>query len=75
MKMLSSGIFCLLLLTATNGCATGVRVPPFDETRAFDLLAKQVSLGPRVPGSPGHKAGANLIISQLKPYADSVSTL
>ena len=48
------------------------RVPVFDENRAFELLKKQVDIGPRYPNSPGHKAAAEFIQAQLKPYADGV---
>lgn len=46
--------------------------PTFDADRAFDLLKKQVELGPRVPGTPGHGDCARLIVDSLKPYADRV---
>lgn len=46
--------------------------PAFDADRAFGFLRKQVELGPRVPNTKGHEAGAKFIQGQLKGYADSV---
>ncbi|MEN6357231.1 MAG: M28 family peptidase [Armatimonadota bacterium] len=62
-------------LTAVIGCrpgGTSASVPTFDENRAFSLLTKQVEFGPRYPGTDGHKAAAEFIQAQLKPYADGV---
>jgi Zn-dependent M28 family amino/carboxypeptidase len=49
-------------------------VPAFDQDRAFTLLKKQVELGPRCPGTQGHKFGLEFIVAQLKPYADAIRT-
>ncbi len=49
-------------------------IQAFDQERAFTLLKKQVELGPRYPGTQGHKACAEFIIAQLKPYADAILT-
>jgi len=75
-KMTLHAILCAATLALVVGCSPAAQapaVPPFHGDRAFDLLQKQVDLGPRVPGAPGHAAGAKLIESQLKPYADSVT--
>ncbi len=45
----------------------------FDGSRAYDLLKQQVELGPRCPGLPGHRLGAEWITSRLKQYADSAA--
>ena len=70
------GVFICSLLIVIIGCfphGSSANVPSFDETRAFDLLSKQVGFGPRYPGTDGHKNTAEFIIQeQLKPYADIV---
>jgi len=47
----------------------GQQIPHFDGYRAFELLEKQVALGPRFPGSPGHAALVSLLTDHLKPIA------
>ena len=43
-----------------------VSIPRFDDSLAYSYVAKQVSFGPRVPGSPGHKACKAWIIEYAK---------
>lgn len=62
-----------LLLCAAPGCSPSGDIPTFDRSVAFDLLKKQVEIGPRYPGAPGHAACRDLIVAQLKPYADEVA--
>jgi hypothetical protein len=45
----------------------------FSGTRAFELLQRQVSLGPRVPGSNNHAQCRELIADELEPYCASIS--
>lgn len=47
-------------------------IPEFNGSRAFDMLLKQTSLGPRNPGSEGHRACLDFLIASLKSSADSV---
>lgn len=56
-----------LLLGGVIVC--GQQVPYFDGSRAFELLEKQVALGPRFPGSPGHAALVSLLTDYLEPRA------
>ena len=67
-----------LLLSLTLGCSPSADVakdiPAFDGGKAYDLLKRQVDIGPRYPGVPGHDACGDLIIGQLKPYANVVET-
>ncbi len=56
-----------LLLGGVIVC--GQQVPYFDGSRAFELLEKQVDLGPRFPGSPGHAALVSLLTDYLEPRA------
>lgn len=62
-----------LMAAAILGCSSSPNIPAFDQNNAFSALRKQVEIGPRYPNTPGHKAAAEYIVSQLKPYADGVS--
>lgn len=63
-----------LTLCVGLGCSPSSGNPAFDKDRAFDLLKKQVDFGPRYPGVAAHATTADFIASQLKPYADDVTT-
>lgn len=52
---------------------TPVKVPLFVRDSAFAHVAKQVSFGPRVPGSDGHKATRDWLVKKLKSYGASVT--
>jgi hypothetical protein len=43
-----------------------------DGAKAFELLKKQVSFGPRYPGSQGHKQCLDWIVAEAKKYTDNV---
>lgn len=47
-------------------------IPEFDGTRAYGFLEAQCALGPRNPGSPGHKKGREYIVDMITPLADTV---
>ena len=68
---------CASLLGAATGCSPSAEVakstPTFDGNRAFDLLTKQVNIGPRYAGVSGHVACADLIVTELKALADEVT--
>lgn len=50
-----------------------VPAPLFDPDSAYGYVAKQVSFGPRVPGTPAHKACADWMVATLKRFgADTV---
>lgn len=70
-------LLCGLMLSLTLGCSPSADVakdiPAFDGDKAFDLLKKQVDMGPRYPGVAGHVACSDFIVAQLKPYADEVT--
>ena len=51
---------------------TPVKVPAFSRDSAYAHIAKQVSFGPRVPGSPGHKAMQKWAVQKLKSYGAHV---
>jgi hypothetical protein len=46
--------------------------PRFDPDSAFAFVAKQVSFGPRVPGTPQHTACADWMVAKLKGYGATV---
>ncbi len=45
-----------------------VRVPPFVADSAFSFVARQVSFGPRVPGTPAHKKCAEWLVQTFKRF-------
>lgn len=47
-------------------------VPAFDADRAWAHLEKQVSFGPRMPGSEGHRACLDWMLEHLREHADTV---
>ncbi len=49
-----------------------VKVPSFNADSAYDYIAKQVSFGPRVPNSEGHKACAEWMVATLKGFGAKV---
>jgi Zn-dependent M28 family amino/carboxypeptidase len=49
-----------------------VSVPPFNADSAYFFVEKQVSFGPRVPGTKAHSACAAWLIQTLEKYADTV---
>jgi len=53
------------------GCSPAPR--NFDESRAFEHLVSQVNLGPRIPGSEGHRKTYELIHSHLEFNADRIT--
>ncbi|MEE9168012.1 MAG: M28 family peptidase [Candidatus Neomarinimicrobiota bacterium] len=62
-----TGILFPVLVLAQN-------VPEFDAQRAFGFLEEQCALGPRNPGSPGHRDGLKYILDVISPLADEVLT-
>ena len=52
---------------------TPVKVPVFSKDSAFAFVGKQVAFGPRVPGSEGHKAARQWMVSKLKGYGAKVT--
>lgn len=50
-----------------------VTVPLFVRDSAYAYVAKQVSFGPRVPGSDGHKATRQWLVQKLKGYGAKVT--
>jgi glutaminyl-peptide cyclotransferase len=58
----------------TTSRKTMIAIPEFQNKRSFDLLLKQTAFGPRNPGSAGHDACLQFLVSALRPLADNVRT-
>jgi glutaminyl-peptide cyclotransferase len=56
----------LLLLSSNIITACQPAVPVFDGQRAYQDVAAQIKLGPRIPGTPAHAAEVEWIQSELK---------
>ena len=67
----AAAVAAVLVVLAGCGAKTERRAA-FDGARAFDLLKKQCEFGPRYAGTPGHRAAAGWIKSQLEGLADVV---
>jgi len=52
---------------------TPITVPAFSRDSAYAFVQKQVSFGPRVPGSAGHKATQAWLVQQFKKYGATVT--
>ena len=61
---------------SADGSKTEVTLalPTFDADNAYTLLKKQVDIGPRYPGSPGHEETARFIKTTLRSSADNITT-
>jgi glutaminyl-peptide cyclotransferase len=53
---------------------SAVQVPSFNADSTFEYINKQVSFGPRVPGSKGHKACGDWLTQQFAIFTDTVLT-
>lgn len=60
------------VLIVIAGCGSIGTPAAFDGDKAYDLLKKQVAIGPRYAGTPGQKATSELIQSELKGKADNI---
>ncbi len=62
-----------VLLAAVLGCAHGARAEQeFDGTVAFQYIETQLSFGPRVPNTDGHRKTGDWILDHLRATAESV---
>lgn len=69
--------FLILMFVAGLSCASaraGAEIPEFDSQKAFAFLVRQCEIGPRNPGSEGHRKGRDYLQATLAQYADSVRT-
>ena len=49
-----------------------VKVPTFNDDSAYAFVEKQVSFGPRVPGTKAHKACGDWLVEKLRTYSKDV---
>ena len=58
--------------TAVKQKKNDVVVPAFNADSAYGFVERQLSFGPRVPGSIAHEQCAEWFVSKLNAWADSV---
>ena len=56
-----------------NPPVAAVKVPAFSKDTAHAMVAKQVSFGPRVPGTDAHKATRQWLVQKFKSYGATVN--
>jgi hypothetical protein len=62
-----------MLLAAAFGCSAGAAAQgEFDGQAALQYVETQLSFGPRVPNTDGHRRAGDWILEQLRARADSV---
>src|SRR6267142_3600836 len=67
------GAWCAaLVVLACQARAGGGGVKEFNGQTAFAYVERQMSFGPRIPGTPGHRATGDWILSQVRTRADTV---
>lgn len=57
---------------STKPAKAVLKVPTFNADTAYAFIEKQLSFGPRVPGTPQHKACAEWLEATLKTYTPDV---
>jgi glutaminyl-peptide cyclotransferase len=62
--------FCAIFSCSSENMASP---PPFNGPKAFDYLSRQVSFGPRIPGTDAHTQTADWILSVLRSHTPTVS--
>lgn len=58
--------------SATTNEATSINTHRFLTQDAYQYIQKQVDFGPRIPGTPEHKACADWLYSELSLYVDYI---
>lgn len=59
-------------VVACQRSARGGAAGRFDGQRAFGYVERQMAFGPRVPGTPGHRATGDWLLAELRTRADTV---
>src|SRR5258707_39297 len=68
-----SGAWCIaLVVLACWAKAGGAAAKEFNGQSAFGYLQQQMSYGPRIRGTPAHRAAGDWILSELRTRADTV---
>src|SRR3989339_465589 len=70
-----TGAAIFVLITFSTSCVISGKSgnPEFNGERAFGFLEKQVSLGPRIPGSSAHKETSEWIKESLSKNTGNVA--
>ncbi len=67
------GAWCIaLVVLACRAKAGGAAAKEFNGQTAFGYVQQQMSYGPRIPGTPAHRAAGDWILSELRTRADTV---
>lgn len=66
-------IILFLAICMSTEPGNGQNAPRLDKESAFNYLVKQCEFGPRNPGSAGHQACREYLISELSKTADTVT--
>ncbi len=67
------GAWCIaLVVLACRAKAGGAAAKEFNGQTAFGYVQQQMSYGPRIPGTPAHRAAGDWILSDLRTRADTV---
>jgi glutaminyl-peptide cyclotransferase len=68
--------FVLVWLAASLHChaAESGETPKFESQKAYAYLLKQCEIGPRHPGSPGHRQARDFLVSTLSQFGGKVIT-
>ena len=74
-KFLIIAVIVSISFGAAESCSTARKNPhpPFDSNRAFEHLIRQVSFGPRVPGTKAHDDAHKWLVSVLRKHTPYVS--
>jgi hypothetical protein len=62
----------LFLLACQARAGGGGGAKEFNGQTAFGYVERQMAFGPRIPGTPAHRAAGDWILSQLRTRADTV---
>ena len=60
-------------IDAPSQTVVEVKVPSFSADSAYNFVKKQVDFGTRVPGSSGHKACGDWLVSELKRFGGATT--
>jgi glutaminyl-peptide cyclotransferase len=69
----AAAIVAALLILTGCGKSDGAQDVQFDGGRAYEILKKQCSFGPRYPNTPGHDKMVEYLQAELKPLSDGVT--
>ena len=79
-KYVTLTLFCSLLMNfscnqapkTNNNIVVEIKVPTFNADSAYSYTEKQVSFGPRVPGTPAHDSCGNYLANELRRFGATV---